>query len=639
VQKLQITPLLVFIVSFCCQSNLWAEDWPQFGGPSSNFQLNGEAKLDTDKFVPTFRWKRTLGDGMSSLVASGDLLYTTYLAPPTDIDESKPQQQRAHREVVVALDRSSGNTQWAYEYDAGWIDDQEAFGGRVRSPQATPVIIQDSLVTVGFTGLLHCFDQATGKVKWKLNLIDRFGAIPVQFGFSSSPIEQNGRLIVLAGGEQGGLLSLDVDSGEVQWNLPCQEASYATPVVFSVGETSQVAFVTRNHVIGVKCESGELLWRYPLPKPGLTNVPTPLHVGGGRLIVSGQGCGGTRELKVSRAGERWQVDEGWFSRTQFFYCNWILWDQLIIGCNGDLLVAMDAESGTTVGRWRGFANSNLVAEADKLLILNGNGELITALAKQESLQILSRHQLMDQRCWVPPSVTGQNIFCRAGRQIVCVQMTDDPALAKLKPLRIKQAELSMRPAKGKVSKAEAIDPVDQIISAFEKQGPQPGQDVYVSLRQQGDDLKLEHRRALAELAVGQGLIDFAKQILSHAVEDFPDLAEARQMQQSMLEEMTPRLSSKTNRGENGLVYVQFRIRNDTWKTVQTYVKGPQEHPFSYGIPFRIGSSRVETWPVGTRLYETEHGIRSSVLLTVEESYAGKTINLKRNPNAIDLVPK
>ena len=86
-------------------------------------------------------------------------------------------------------------------------------------------------------------------------------------------------------------------------------------------------------------------------------------------------------------------------------------------------------------------------------------------------------------------------------------------------------------------------------------------------------------------------------------------------------------SSKVQVGDNGLKYLEFSIRNTSGKTIQAEVRGPQAHPFGYGLPLRSGRPRAERWPVGTKLYRTKLGVRSDLLLTVEEEFAGRIIDL------------
>ena len=208
-------------------TSIWANDWPQWGGPDRNFHVDVAGSFEILANPPGLRWQQTLGPGMSGIVGNGKSLYTMFLQPFSNEDLKLQESDREHREVIVALDPSSGAVRWKHDYVAGWRDEQEAFGGRVRSPQATPAIAGDSLITLGFTGILTCLDLAEGRPRWQKDIVSEFDATPVQFGYSASPLVMDDRIVILAGGVRGGLVCLAAPSGHVLWSVP--PARQATP--------------------------------------------------------------------------------------------------------------------------------------------------------------------------------------------------------------------------------------------------------------------------------------------------------------------------------------------------------------------------------------------------------------------------
>jgi outer membrane protein assembly factor BamB len=608
-----------------------ANDWTRFGGSNGGFQVEQALNLDGASAAPSVRWKRTIGEGLSSLVRKDDLLYVTHLRRQSEQESETPESERANREVITALNAATGKTVWEFEWEAGWIEDQQAFGGKSRAPQATPLIVDDRVIALGFTGKLFGLDRTNGKLTWKVDLVEQFSATPVQFGFSASPIVYDNRLILLAGGRDGGLVCLDLATGKVEWNVPCEEAGYATPVILTVDGTDQIVFVTRNNIVGVDAAEGEELWRYALPKPGMTNVPTPLQLGAGRLAVSGQGVGGTRELKVARDGDGWKVSEGWLSRVQFFFCNWLLRNGVILGCNDDLIIALNAETGETLGRWRGYANSNLLGTRDHLLVLDGEGALAVARSAFNGLKVLARYEVLKQRCWTPSTLVGNDLYCRGGDQIVCLELDSSESDNRLTPLKVRKRELVFRSTNTGEDPDAPSDPIGRIVGAFEAEGPQAAWKAYSKFREKyGQQFLLADRQELAKMAIEQGLADFGKQILDHAVIDFPKDEDASRMRSAMLSEQMPQPQKETEVADNGLEYIELAIKNNSKSVIQAYVKGPKDHPFSYGLPFAAGAVRVEKWPVGTRLYETQDDVQKRVLLTVKESDAGKTVPLRKD---------
>ena len=229
-------------------------EWTQFGGPDRTFAIeatDADTKNGSDLHR---RWTRTIGPGMSGVVVKQGVAYVSYLQPFTKGEAKQPESERDHQEVVEAIDCLSGDQVWQYRYASGWLESQQAFGGRARAPQATPAISGKHLLSIGFSGLAHCFDRSNGELKWKINLVDEFEATPVQFGFASSPIVHDDSFLVLAGGKEGGLVCIDVVTGKPRWKVPCKEASYASPVLLEVGETTHIVFYDAESTCRSRCE-------------------------------------------------------------------------------------------------------------------------------------------------------------------------------------------------------------------------------------------------------------------------------------------------------------------------------------------------------------------------------------------------
>ena len=570
-----------------------AQNWTQFGGPSHTFQTDESFELPSS--TPTKRWQQRLGAGMSGIVEHDGVIVTSYLMPFDGDDVDKPEHERVHREAIVAMDADNGRFIWKHVYEAGWIESQQAFGGRSRAPQATPAIIGDRIVSIGFTGIVHCLDLKSGKVVWKKDAVRDLGAIPVQFGFSSSPVPMDDKVLLLVGGELG-LVCVDVHHGEKVWNVPCKEASYATPVVWNRADGRQVVFVTRNRVVGVEANTGKQVWDYQLPGKGLTNVPTPIVIDDTGIVISGQGIKGTRRIDIQQNGDNYRVRETWQTKVQFFYCNWVRKNDCLVGCDGKLLLAIDVRTGKTVGRFRGYNDGNMLLFREEALVLDGEGRLSTFRVSDRGLEAVAKYAVLNERCWTPPTPVGDLLFCRGGDQLLCVKVNGGDPRAAVVSLPVRKPRLAFHSG---VARDDGPDAMEQIVSAYESNGTEAAWKLYSRIRDNDPDaISFQKRRQLIELAKAEGLQDFVKRIERHAAEDFPkEFAEASR-----------KASSEVSRGENGLLYVEFALRNTGLRTIQAEVKGPSKHPFGYGLPIRPNSPRIEKWPVGTKLYRTLLGV-------------------------------
>ena len=112
---------------------------------------------------------------------------------------------------------ADGSTKWEYAYESTPSESQSLDFGS--GPNTTPLIIGDRVFTVGFMHQMHALDRKTGKLLWKRNLAADFGAPEVYFGYASSPIDLDGDVLVLTGGEQAAVV-LSASDGTVKWEGP-----------------------------------------------------------------------------------------------------------------------------------------------------------------------------------------------------------------------------------------------------------------------------------------------------------------------------------------------------------------------------------------------------------------------------------
>ncbi len=493
------------------------QSWRQFGGETGNWTVES-VDLDLRKLQPALKWKAQYGEGRSSLVVDGDQLFVFFGDNKTGADKTV-----ICRETLIAVDRTTGKQKWRFDDSSIMHADQETFSGAAATPQATPAIAGDRIFCIGFTGKLHCINKVTGSVIWNHDLVSDLGGDPVQFGYSSSPVAVDNRVYVLAAGEKGGLFCLSGDDGKTIWLNRRSGPSYSTPIITNIAGTDQIVFVTEDNVASALLETGQTLWSYKLPKPEMTNVPTPLVANENSLLISGQGSDGTRRLEIRHDDSNgWTVNEKWHNRQLgFFYCNWLrLDDQTAIGCTDKYMAAFDMNSGKMLGRWRGYGNGNIIKVNGSLVTINGNGRFSHLVPSTSGLEEVFQFSTTKGRCWAPPTIVDQHLYLRSGNTIACYELNAGRASSS----QFIQNELSKTKTLDYDSNAsERVDVVEQIVSEFNDKGQDAAIALYEKRRKQTPSLLgVPQRLELANLAEQQGLIEVARMMLAHTVDDYPD---------------------------------------------------------------------------------------------------------------------
>ena len=154
-----------------------------------------------------------MGGGYASIVAGSGLLFTI--------------EQRGSQEVVAAYDPDTGAEVWKHGWDAEF---QEAMGGD--GPRATPLWHEGRLYVLGATGEFRCFDAASGKVHWGLNILSENGARNLEWGMSASPLINGDQVILLPGGPSDrSVVAYHRLTGKFLWGALSDKQAYAAPVV------------------------------------------------------------------------------------------------------------------------------------------------------------------------------------------------------------------------------------------------------------------------------------------------------------------------------------------------------------------------------------------------------------------------
>lgn len=486
-------------------------------GHNSGWSINLDLLSRDFKVRP--RWQIPSVGGRGQIVGDKSTIYV-----------SSGSSKRLSREKTVvttklaAVDAATGNLKWEYEFEPATVQKgQETHSGAMASPSSTPLVLEDCVFAVSFTGQLVCVDRASGKKLWSKNLVSNFDAIPVQYGFSASPVvdeKQPDQILVMAAGKKGGLLNLDVKTGDVNWKCETKTFSYSSPVEANFGGVAQWIIVSETQIFGVKKTNGEKLWTYRLAKPGLTNVPCPLVISASELAVSGQGCAGTRMLEILKNGDQWSIKEKWFQpRVQFFYTNWMKLDnRTIIGCSDQFLVTLDITSGKLTGKWRGFTDGNILRSGSRLAILGGRGSLtmLSLLDNGKGLKAEKEFLLAKGRCWTPISLIGDLFYVRCENKLLCFQVSLKPSDKDVENIIDEPKVLEL---KREVVNAEG--PVEKIFEVFQTKGQEAALKLYAEYRANGK-LSADQRVSLAEAANEQGLSDLTRMILMHAANDLPN---------------------------------------------------------------------------------------------------------------------
>ena len=384
--------------------------WTQFGGPGHDFKVEGEGLAEQWPAAgPRKIWTRKLGAGYSAILAHHGRLYTMYRA--------------GTKEVVISLGADTGKTLWEYRYDSLPPEGHYAEWGK--GPNATPLLADDRLYTIGVAGIIHCLDAATGKPLWSHNLLGEFGGTVLALGYSSSPIEYENTIIVLVGGKDQSIVAFDKRDGGIVWKNLSFQNSYSTPIIMKICGEDQLVTFMGTEVIGVDPRTGALKWQYPIRNEYKQNITMPILVDDDLLFISSWKAG-SRGLKLVK-GEPFRVEELWTTRkVHSFYESAVLIGDYVYGSSGPpeahLMSAINARTGQIAWRVRGFASANVVAAGSRLIILAEDGYLALATPDSEGLTVRSKVRILEPPARTGPTIVDHVLYVRDWQHIMALDL-------------------------------------------------------------------------------------------------------------------------------------------------------------------------------------------------------------------------
>jgi outer membrane protein assembly factor BamB len=386
--------------------------WPQWGGPNRNFVTGpADLALSWSAAGPRRIWERPLGDGFSSIVTDGATLYTLYRDGADD--------------VAVALDATTGAPRWSTKYAAPFNETcSERLGP---APRAAPLVTGDRLITISAGGLMNSFDRADGRIQWTRDVLEGSAAALRACGYSSSPIAYKNLIITTAGGVGRGVMAFDAATGKTAWQSQDFQNGYSSPIIIDLDGRPELVVFTYAEIAGLDPDTGALEWTRPHKSDQGVNVATPIWGDDHLLFISSAYGGGSRVLKLARTGAAVSVEEVWANqRVRIHFGNAVRMGGRLYASNGDMgsapFAAIDITTGEMLWRDRSVTRATLVGAGNRLVLLDEDGNLALATPGQSGLELHGKVQILKERAWTAPTLSGTTLFVRDRHQIMALDL-------------------------------------------------------------------------------------------------------------------------------------------------------------------------------------------------------------------------
>lgn len=288
-------------------------------------------------------------------------------------------------------------------------------------PRGTPTIDGKFVYAEGGNGDLTCFDLATGKTVWYINLSKNLGGGRPGWGYSESPLVVGELLIVTPGGGKGTLAALNKYTGEVVWRSEgvTEGAHYASPMVAEIAGVKQIVQFASRDVFGVQLDGGRLLWTYSKANNGTANVATPIIHQDHVFASSGYGTGGGL-VKISNNSGNVTAEEVYFDKKLANHHGGVLLiGEHLYGFGNGGLICQHCLTGEIAWQARSVGKGSLVSADGLLFLLGENFEVALAEASSGGYREKGRFKIdqFNKPSWAHPVVAGGRLFIRNAHRL------------------------------------------------------------------------------------------------------------------------------------------------------------------------------------------------------------------------------
>ena len=419
--KVQITA--AWIVVFSVRIGMAAEvaDWRSWRGPLGNGSVeqgNYPVKFGADKYL----WRADLpGKGCSTPIVLKSMIYLT---SPAD-----------GKDALLCYD-FDGKKMWQTVFDNENPGKHRNGSGSNASP-----ITDGVAVFVYFkSGTLAAMDL-DGKVRWKTNLVERFGPDTLFWDHGTSPVLTE-KYVVMARMHRGEswLAAFDKTTGEMAWKIarnystPMEcDHGYSTPLVIQYQGKESILVWGAEHLTIHNAADGQMFWSCGNFNPDANKlwpaIATPVIVGDMAVIAYGRNDRGipllygirlTGNGDVTATNHVWKRDDiGTFVPTPVAYKGRVI----LVRDRGEV-ACIDPLTGKTI--WEAafpkhrtnFYASPLVA-GDKLYAAREDGAVFVASIAGDKFDLQLENN-MNEAVIGSPVPAGNRLLIRGEKHLFCI---------------------------------------------------------------------------------------------------------------------------------------------------------------------------------------------------------------------------
>ncbi len=398
-------------------------NWPHFRGTNHSNIVDSKVPLATawPAGGPPKLWEIDLGEGYAAAAVWEGCVYVM------DYDEEKKG------DALRCFSFDDGKEIWRRFYKAP----TKANHGVSRT---IPAVTDDYIVTVGPRCHVLCADRKTGGFRWGIDLVADYGSeVPLWYTGQCPLID--GSTAVLAPGGKALMIGVDCDTGDVIWQTPNPKEwkmSHSSIIPMTLMGKKTYVYCAIGGVIGVSAEEedrGTLLWETNAWTHSVTS-PSPVAIDGRRIFLTVGYGGGSMMLGLKGEGDQIVAEPIYKLKRTTFGCEQqtpiYYRDHLFSILPKDALalqsqfVCMNTggELVWSSGKTNRFGLGPFLVANDMFYLLDDDGELTLIRASLGGYELLAQSQVLNGHdAWGPMTLVDGKLIVRDSKKMICLDVS------------------------------------------------------------------------------------------------------------------------------------------------------------------------------------------------------------------------
>ncbi len=299
-----------------------------------------------------------------------------------------------------------------------------------------PAVVGDCVITLGPKCQLACWDAATGKARWLIDLVLEHGAtVPPWYAGQCPFIDTKTDRLIVAPGGKALVMAIDYRTGKIVWQSPNPRnwaMTHVSIVPMEFAGRRMYVYCGKGGVAGVAADNGELLWDTDEWQIAMATCPSPVVVGEGRIFFCGGYNSGSLMLQLKQEQGRIVPQTVFRLAARQFGSEQqtpVLWQQHLYAVRqkDQQLVCLDLDGKELWNSGRDKFGSGPYLIADGLIyVLDDNGVLTMAEAAPTAYRRLARAQVIEDgsSSWGPMALVAGRLIVRDSSRMVCVDVAE-----------------------------------------------------------------------------------------------------------------------------------------------------------------------------------------------------------------------